>query len=164
MEYSMTTLYHGTLAKYIKAIRDRGLVPQRGELVKAYDVNAPDLVYAVDENRKGRLMMIIAQQMKIENLVPWSDSDSFTDFQADLSQHGAVLALESKCFILYSSDPTVAHPTGPEEGDWYSRKNIRADSITDMITGQRLLSWLKPHREDFKVRVRPIFSSAQSSG
>ena len=50
------TLYHGTLARNLESIRTTGLVPRIGSTTAGYHEKAVDVVYAVDETRKPRLV------------------------------------------------------------------------------------------------------------
>jgi RNA:NAD 2'-phosphotransferase (TPT1/KptA family) len=70
----MQKLYHGTLARNLPSIRVHGLLPQKGSWTATFYKDAPDLVYAVDEERKGRLLAIITGQLARAGLVNLSDT------------------------------------------------------------------------------------------
>jgi RNA:NAD 2'-phosphotransferase (TPT1/KptA family) len=67
-------LYHGTLARNLPSIRALGLLPQKGSWTATFYKDASDLLYAVDEDRKGRLIAIITGQIACAGLVRVSDT------------------------------------------------------------------------------------------
>ena len=152
----MQKLYHGTLARNLPSIRVHGLLPQKGSWTATFYKDAPDLVYAVDEERKGRLLAIITGQLARAGLVNLSDTYTFDDFKNDLAAHGAVIEFAAESFSCYETFSELTHPPSVEQGDWYSSEPVSADRIEQIVTGQEMVEWLKPHPVDFSCRYREI--------
>jgi hypothetical protein len=152
----MHKLYHGTLARNLTSIRAQGLRPQRGPWTMAFYPGAPDLVYAVAESGKGRLIAIVAGQIARAGLVHLSDSYSFDDFNADLGAHGAVVVLTPTTFSFCETNSELGRPASVEPGDWYSHEPVSTDQIEGVMTGPEMVNWLKPHPVDFSCRYREI--------
>jgi hypothetical protein len=152
----MRRLYHGTLAQNLSSIRAYGLLPQRGSWTDAFYPDAPALLYAVDEDHKGRLMAIITGQIARAGLVRVSDAYAFEDFKRDLGVHGAVIVFTSTTFSSYETSSDLKRPPSVEQGDWYSSGPIASDQIERIITGQAMVDWLNPHPVDFSCRYLDI--------
>jgi hypothetical protein len=149
-------LYHGTLAENIQSIRNTGLLPRKGLWTANFHVNAPELVYAVDESRRGRLIAIITGQIAKTGLVRFSDQYDFDHFNNDLARYGAVVVITAAMFRSCLSFSERGHPEGVEPGDWYSREPVGVENILEIIAGQEMIGWLKPHPIDFECRFREI--------
>jgi hypothetical protein len=152
----MQRLYHGTLARNVSSIRTYGLLPQNGSWTAAFYPDAPDLVYAVNEDHQGRLMAIISGQIARAGLVQVSDAYSFEDFKRDLGVHGAAIVFTSATFSCYETFSDLKHPPSVEQGDCYSSVPVAADQIETIITGQDMVEGLKPHEVDFSCRYLGI--------
>jgi hypothetical protein len=164
MERPVLKLYHGTLAQNLQSIREQGLLPRRGLWTESFHESAVKLVYAVEEDRKARIIPAIAGQMAKHGLVRWSDDYQFGDFCEDLTKHGAIVAINAISFSCYP--PNIfrsGHPAGTEPGDCYSREPVGVDAIEGVMTGQEMLDWLRPIAdEDFKYRYREILREWRS--
>jgi hypothetical protein len=152
----MQKLYHGTLARNIPSIRAHGLVPQKGSWTKAFYNDAPDLVYAVAEDRKGRLIGIITGQLALSGIGRLSDGYTFDDFRHDLSTHGAVVVFVSATFCCCEPFSEFKYPSSIEQGDWYSTESVGSADIDQIMTGRVMVEWLHPHPVDFHYRYRCI--------
>jgi hypothetical protein len=152
----MQKLYHGTLAQNLPSIREQGLMPQAGSWTAAFYEKAPNLVYAVDEDRKGRLIAIITGQIARAGLVHLPDTYTFENFKHDFAGHGAVIKFTSATFSCYEPFSELKHPPSVEQGDWYSSEPVSADHIEQIITGTEMVEWLKPHPVDFSGRYHEI--------
>lgn len=150
----MQKLYHCTLAQNLESIRKAGLLPRKGLLAEKFYPDAEKLIYAVDEDRKGRLIAIITGQMARNDLVQWSKSYQFEDFKNDLITHGAVVVFQTTAFCCRRNCKEPGHPPSVEVGDWYSRESVSNKSIEREMVGQEMLDWLKPHEMDFIYRYR----------
>ena len=145
--------YHGTLRRNIASIKQDGLLSRTGILARDYHEDAVDHVYAVSEDRKGRLIRIITHQMGIAGLVSLTEGYQFNDFKNDLAAHGAVFTLNQIGFVECDEN---GNPPGAEMGDWYKKESVSVLNIRKVIVGQRLLDWLNPNEVDFKYRDRAI--------
>jgi hypothetical protein len=152
----MQRLYHGTLARSVPSIRAHGLVPQKGSWTKAFYNDAPDLLYAVDEGRKARLIAIITGQLARSGIVRLSDGYTFDEFKDDLGNHGAVVVFATETFSCREPSSELKHPPSVEEGDWYSTEPVSNADIDQIMTGRAMLEWLHPHPVDFEYRYRGI--------
>jgi hypothetical protein len=150
----MQKLYHGTLARNVPSIRERGLVPQKGSWTRAFYNDAPDLLYAVDEGRKARLIAIITGQLARSGIVCLSDGYTFDDFKNDLSNHGAVIIFEAATFAYREPFSELKYPSSVEQGDWYSTEPVSSADIDQIMTGRAMADWLNPHAVDFDYRYR----------
>jgi hypothetical protein len=159
----MFRLYHGTLARNISSIRAYGLLPQNGSWTAAFYPDAPDLVYAVNEDHQDRLMAIITGQIARAGLVQVSDAYAFEDFKHDLGVHGAAIVFTSTTFSCYEAFSDLKHPSSVEQGDCYSSVPVAADQIERIITGQEMVDWLNPHPVDFSCRYLGILERHRSS-
>jgi len=152
----MNELYHGTLARNLPAIRKAGLLAQKGSWTVDFHSEAAELVYAVDESRRGRVIVAITGQMAKSGLVQWSENYQFDHFNADLTKHGAVVVVSAVSFSSYSAQFEQGHPPGAEPGDWYSRQSVSLNDIQRIMIGHEMLDWLKPDEMDFAYRFRDI--------
>ena len=152
----MQKLYHGTLTRNITSIRAHGLVPQKGSLTRAFYSDAPDLLYAVDGDRKARLIAIVTGQLARSGIVRLSDGYTFGDFKNDLSTHGAVVVFATATFSCCEPFSELKHPSSVEQGDWYSTKPVSIADIHQIMTGREMVDWLNPHEVDFNCRHRCI--------
>lgn len=149
-------VYHGTLAQNIQSIRRTGLSPRRGAWTTNFHSDAVELVYAVHENRKGRLIAIITGQIAKSGLVRFSNDYQFDDFRNDLAEHGAIIVVKATTFCCSENPSTRGHPAGVEPGDWYSRQPVGIEDIQRIMVGQEMLDWLNPHEMDFACRFREV--------
>jgi hypothetical protein len=158
MERPTRKLYHGTLAQNVQAIREQGLLPRKGSWTESFHENAVDLVYAVDEDRRARIVPAITGQMAKHGLVRWSDDYQFVSFYNDLIAHGAVVVFNAATFCCYPPNLFKAgHPAGTEPGDCYSHESVGSEAIERVMIGQEMLDWLKPiAHADFTYRYREI--------
>lgn len=92
-------LYHGTLARNVPSIRKLGLLPQRGSWTSGFRPEASKLVYAVDDQHRGRLVTYITGQISKSNLVDFFDDYQFDDFKQDLIKLGAIVVIKTTRFI-----------------------------------------------------------------
>src|ERR1700730_8286573 len=152
----MQKLYHGTLARNVPSIRAQGLVPQKGSWTKAFYNDAPDLLYAVDEGRKARLIAIITGQLARSGIVRLLDGYTFDDFENDLSTHGAVVVFSTANFSYCEPLSELKHPSSVEQGDWYSTKPVSIAAIDEIMTGRGMVDWLNPQEVDSDCRPRCI--------
>jgi hypothetical protein len=139
----MQKLYHGTLTKNLASIRAQGLVPKIGSTTAGYHKNAVDLVYAVDEGRKARLVNIITQQLMNSCLIRWSPDYQFDDFKSDLI--GSDKFTFYPGVIFHPLQPSE-HPPGAEPGDWYSCEPVK---IEGEIVGDEMLGWFELTESNF---------------
>jgi len=159
VEGSIQKLYHGTLVVNLPSIRATGLVPRIGSTTAGYHVGAVDLVYAVDEGRKPRLVKILAQQMVSARLIRWSEGYQLNDLRRDLIEHAAVVVVPASNFVLYPGDGVLdpsersRHPRGAEPGDWYSCETV---VIVGEMIGQEMLDWLKITESQFVHDYREL--------
>jgi hypothetical protein len=158
MESPVRKLYHGTLARNIPSIRERGLLPQKGLWTESFHDSAVDLVYAVDEDRRARIVPAITGQIARHGLVQWSDDYEIEHFYNDLVTHGAVVVINAATFCYYPSNfLKKGHPAGSEPGDYYSRESVGVEAIERVMIEQEMLDWLKPIADaDFTCRYREI--------
>jgi hypothetical protein len=156
----MNELYHGTLAQNIESIRKIGLLPRRGSWTAGFHSNASELVYAVDESRRGRIIVAITGQMAKADLVRWSDDYQINHFNNDLAKHGAVVVIRTATFRSYPGSFESGHPPGTEPGDWYSCQSVGVEEIQGIMIGQEMLSWLQPHEMDFAYRYSEILRTS----
>jgi hypothetical protein len=154
----MQKLYHSTLARNGPSIRAHGLVPQKGSWTRAFYNDAPDLLYAVDEGRKARLIAIITGQLARSGIVCLYDGYNFEEFTNDLSNHGAVVVFVTATFSYREPFSELKHPSSVEEGDWYSTEPVSSADIEQIMTGRTLVEWLHPHPVDFDYRYRCILN------
>jgi hypothetical protein len=154
MERQTRRLYHGTLAQNTESIRIAGLSPKKGLLAEKFSRQAGEFIYAVDDDRKGRLTAIIAGQIAINGLVQWSENYQFENFNSDLIAHGAVIVFRASTFCCRERFEEPGHPPSIEVGDWYSRESVSNKNIERVIIGKELLDWLDPHEKDFTCRYR----------
>lgn len=159
----MQTLYHGTLARNLPSIRVLGLLPQNGSWTATFYKEAPDLVYAVDEARKGRLIAIITGQIARTGLVLVSDTYTFDDFKSDLAAHGAVVVFNTTSFSCFETFSELKHPPSVEQGDWYGHDAVSVDKIKQVIIGWEMVEWLNPDPVDFLCRYSRILHERQST-
>jgi hypothetical protein len=152
----MIELYHGTLAINVPSIRKLGLLPQKGNWTSKFRPSASELVYAVDYEHIGRLVVYISGQMAKSNLVQISGNYEFDHFTNDLIQYAALVMIRTQRFSQYPTHLTEAHPSGPEPGDWYSYEPVLVDEIQRIVTGQEMLHWLRPTEADFTERLRYV--------
>jgi hypothetical protein len=139
-------LYHGTLRRNVPSIRSTGLQPQRGAWAARFHPDAPALVYAVDDETRSAATHAIAGQMAKAGLIQASKNYSFDDFKNDLIEHGAVIAVKAITFRRHPWSFETGHPTGVEQGNWYSSEPV---SVESEMTGNEMLAWLKPSGHDF---------------
>jgi len=159
----MRELYHGTLAQNVPSIIKSGLLLQKGLWTSDFHSDASELVYAVDDSHRGKLITIITGQIAKCGLLRCSDNYLFDDFKADLMQHGAVVIIRAAAiFRRYPDHFESGHPPGTEPGDWYSREPVSVDNIQRIMTGQGMLDWLEPSECDFTHRLRDILCSEGS--
>ncbi len=144
-------LYHGTLRRNVQSIRDAGLRPQRGVWAAHFHPDAPDLVYAVDDEHRSAAILAVVGQMANAGFVRGTENYSFDDFRNDLIKHGAVIVVKGTTFRHHPWSFESGHPTGAEPGNWYSSEPVSVES--DMI-GEQMLAWLKPSEQDFIHRYR----------
>jgi hypothetical protein len=159
----MQKLYHGTLARNVPSIRAQGLVPQKGSWTKAFYNDARDLLYAVDEGRKARLIAIITGHLARSGIVCLSDGYTFDDFKNDLSNHGAVVIFTTATFSCREPFSELKHPSSVEQGDWYSTEPVSSADIEQIMTGRAMQDWLNPHAADFDYRYRCILQERNLS-
>jgi hypothetical protein len=155
----MDKLYHGTLARNVPSIRKAGLLPQKGLWTADYHSEAEALVYATSENHRGKLTTIMAGQLAKAGFVHWSEQYEFDHFKNDLISHCAIIIVKVDRFRCYPDHFEAGHPSGTEPGDWYSREVISTEEIQGVLTGQKLLDWLKPSAPDFTYRLRDVLRS-----
>jgi hypothetical protein len=155
----MIELYHGTLATNVQQIETVGLLPRKGSWAAKFYPQASELVYAVAENRKGRLIVIIAGQMAKSGLIKWSTEYRFGDFNNDLVRHAAVVVVGQATFRHYPGAFESGHPPGAEPGDWYSHEPITKEHIRRIIVGEELLEWIRPNEMDFTHRIRDMLQT-----
>jgi hypothetical protein len=139
-------LYHGTLRRNVPSIRSTGLQPQRGAWAARFHSDAATLVYAVDDEHRSAAIHAIAGQMAKAGLIRASKNYSFDDFKNDLIQHGAVIVVKATTFRSHPWSVESGHPTGVEQGNWYSSEPV---SVESEMTGNEMLAWLKPSEQDF---------------
>ena len=152
----MRELYHGTLAQNVPSIKKLGLLPQKGRWASGFRQNAAKLVYAVDSERRGRLVTYITGQIAKCNRVQCSDHYRFDDFKEDLIELGAIVIIKTARFTQYPSHYLNAHQSGPEPGDWYSHEPVSAEEIQTIVAGSDILDWLRPSEPDFTYRLRDV--------
>jgi hypothetical protein len=160
-ERLMDKLYHGTLAQNLPSIREQGLLPKNGPLTASYHGNdAANLVFAIEENRKGLLVKIMIQQIIKAGLVSVSDVYHFDDFKRDFITHGALVIVNKNLFNCYGfTDDPHEHPVGVERGDRYSRDPVR---IEGEMVGQEMLDWLHIIETNFDDDYRRFFTQTKS--
>jgi hypothetical protein len=151
-------LYHGTLRRHLKSIRETGLLPQRGAWVVLFHSGAAALVYAVDSDHRSAAILAMAGQMALTRLVQVPEEYSFDSFKCDLLEHGAIVVVKGASFTHHPFSLVSGHPTGAEPGNWYCSEPV---SIDGELVGEEMLTWLKPIEQDFVYRYRPHMLKAQ---
>jgi hypothetical protein len=141
------------------------LVPQNGSWTTAFYDEAPDLLYAVDEGLKARLIAIITEQLARSGIVCLSDAYTFDDFNNDLSNHGAVIAFATETFSCCEPFSELNYPSSVEQGDWYSTEPVSSADIDQIMTGRAMIDWLNPRAMDFEryrciLRKRSPYATA----
>jgi hypothetical protein len=156
-------LYHGTLLRNLPSIRASGLRPQKGPWAAHFHAKAEALVFAVDDERKSRLIQAIGGQMTKAGLLRVTDDYPFDDFKSDLAEHGAVLVVKATAFrqnpptIKYRWGNNPGHPAGTEPGDWYSSESV---SVERELIGEEMMAWLNPSESNFMYQHRPGLAEA----